>query len=256
MSYIKKNNIYHMDCLEGMKLIPDQSIDFILCDLPYGITDHEWDEIIPFPLLWEQYERLIKPEGAIALTATESFTNKVIQSNPSLYKYKWIWMKNRYGHFVNAKNRPMSAFEEVLIFSKASIANRSKLKMNYFPQGLVRKQKPTIYRERESQFGTLNRNYRSLEEPEQYTNYPNNILNIPYEEGLHPTQKPVALFKYLIKTYTQEGMTVLDNCMGSGTTAIACLDSNRFFIGFEKDTHFFEVCQKRITENTTQMELL
>lgn len=240
-----------MDCLEGMKHIPDESVDFILCDLPYGITNHEWDIPISFEELWEAYERIIKPEGVIALTATESFTHKVIQSNPNLYKYKWIWIKNRIGNFVNAKNRPMSAFEEVLIFSKGNLANRSKIKMNYFPQGLVRKAQPIHYRVRSSQFGVI----KNAIQEEQFTNYPNNILEIPYEGGLHPTQKPVELFKYLIKTYTRENMTVLDNCMGSGTTAIACLDSDRFFIGFEMDDHNYKTCQARIEKNTSQLEL-
>ena len=125
------NKIYNMDCLEGMKDIPDKSIDMILCDLPYGTTASKWDKFIPVNLLWEQYERVIKPDGAIILTASGQFTHKLIQSNLKLYKYKWIWVKSKKGNFVNAKNRPMTNFEEVLVFSKGNTANGSKIKMKY-----------------------------------------------------------------------------------------------------------------------------
>lgn len=134
---IELNKIYNEDCLEGMKRIHDGSIDMILCDLPYETTNNSWDAIIAFDKLWEQYERVIKDKGAIILTANGSFTNKVINSNPDLYKYKWIWIKNKITNFVNAKNRPMTAFEEVLVFSKGVTANASDRRMNYYPQGLI-----------------------------------------------------------------------------------------------------------------------
>ncbi|EHL5042084.1 site-specific DNA-methyltransferase [Listeria monocytogenes] len=247
------NKIWNEDCLEGMLRIPDASIDFILCDLPYGITNHDWDVIIPFEPLWEQYERIIKPDGAIALTANQSFTHKVIASNSTLFRYKWIWEKNRIGNFINAKQRPMSAFEEILMFSKGGVSNASKTPMRYYPQGLVRAKSPTELKKEASQFGELKVN-KSIEEMEFFTNYPKDIIKVPYEvDNIHPTQKPIALFRYLIETYTLPGQVVLDNCMGSGTTAIACMDTNRQFIGFEKDFRFWRMANQRIEKNTTQM---
>ncbi|WP_222715351.1 DNA-methyltransferase [Listeria booriae] len=249
------NKIWHEDCLEGMERIPDASVDFILCDLPYGITNHDWDTIIPFDLLWKAYERIIKPDGAIALTANQSFTHKVISSNPDLFRYKWIWEKNRIGNFINAKQRPMSAFEEILMFSKAGTGVNSKVPMRYYPQGLVRKKSPSDIRKEGSQFGEI-RSKKSIEDMEFFTNYPKDIIRVPYElDNTHPTQKPVALFKYLIETYTLPGQVVLDNCMGSGTTAIACMDSQRQFIGFEKDFRFWRMANQRIERNTTQLRL-
>lgn len=249
------NKIWNEDCLEGMVRIPDATVDFILCDLPYGITNHNWDTIIPFEPLWEQYNRIIKPDGAIALTANQSFTHKVIASQPDLFRYKWIWEKNRIGNFINAKQRPMSAFEEILMFSKGGTSPGSKIPMRYYPQGLVRAKSPTVLKKESSQFGEL-KGSKAVEEIDFFTNYPNDILRVPYElDNTHPTQKPVALFKYLIETYTLPGQVVLDNCMGSGTTAIACMDSQRQFIGFEKDFRFWRMANQRIDRNTTQISL-
>ena len=228
-----------MDCIEGMKLLADRSIDMILCDLPYGVTKNEWDTIIPFDKLWEQYERIIKDDGAIVLTANASFTNKLINSNPKLYRYKWIWIKNNVTNFVNAQYRPMSNFEEVLIFSKGTAASNSQLRMKYFPQGLLERMKR--YRDTSNQ---------------KYENYPKDTLHYNREPyGFHPTQKPVALFEYLVRTYTREGELVLDNCMGSGTTAIACLNMERDYIGFETNEEYYQKALKRIENNTTQLNL-
>jgi site-specific DNA-methyltransferase (adenine-specific) len=231
---VKINTIYCMDCMEGMQLLEDKSIDCILCDLHYGITDHTWDVIIPYDILWEQYERIIKDDGAIILTASSRFAYDLIVSNPKLYKYKWIWLKNNVTNYQNAKNRPMSAFEEVLIFSKGTTANNSNQKMKYFPQSLI----PIDTRK------------------QSFTNYPKDILRFdrdPY--SFHPTQKPVALFEYLIKTYTKKGDLVLDNCMGSGTTAIACINTERNFIGFETNEEYYQKSLQRITSNVTQLGL-
>ena len=229
---IETNRIYNMDCLEGMKKVPDESVDMILCDLPYGITDHAWDTIIPFDKLWEAYERIIKPKAAIVLTANLGFTNQVINSNLKLYKYKWIWIKNNATNYINANNRPMSKFEEILIFSKGKTANNPEIQMKYFPQGLIRKVDGG------------------------YTNYPKDVLNFKRDiYTFHPTQKPLALFEYLIKTYTKEGELVMDNCMGSGTTAVACLNTNRRYIGFETNKDYYEKSLERIKSNVTQLTL-
>lgn len=249
------NKIYNEDCLVGMKRIPDKSIDMILCDLPYQVTNNSWDYIIPFEPLWEQYERIIKDKGAIVLTANGTFTNKVINSKPDLYKYKWIWIKNKVTNFINAKNRPMVAFEEILVFSKGVTANASENRMNYYPQGLV----PFGKSVKQGIDGKLAGNRPSHKERyfQEYTNYPNDVLKFDSErQGFHPSQKPVPLFEYLIKTYTNEGGLVLDNCMGSATTAVACMNTDRNFIGFEKEKSYFELGNKRIAENTKQLNLL
>lgn len=251
---IEWNTIYHMDCLEGMKDIPNKSIDMILCDLPYGITDYKWDVIIPFSLLWKQYERIIKDDGAIVLTACSGFTNQVINSNLKLYRYKWIWIKNNVTNPLNAKNRPMNSFEEVLVFSKSATANGAHKynRMKYYPQGVVKL--PQKYDQANQLFETMDEQgaYKS-----EYTNYPNDILYfVQDKDRFHPTQKPVQLFEYLVKTYTNEGDVVLDNCMGSGTTAIACLNTGRNFIGFETDEVYYQKALKRIKLNNRQMKFL
>lgn len=243
------NKIYNEDCLEGMEKIPDKSINMILCDLPYGTTASKWDKNIDSEKLWEQYERIITDNGAIVLTASGQFTHKVIQSNLKLYKYKWIWVKGNKGNFVNAKNRPMTQFEEILVFSKGNTANGSKNKMLYNPQDLIEINQKV--KNGESKFGTMagKRPSHKKETIRQYTNYPTDVLlqfdKKPYP-SLHATQKPVELFEYLIRTYSNEGDTVLDNCMGSGTTAIACINSNRNYIGYELDNDYYNKTLERI----------
>nr|WP_062410923.1 site-specific DNA-methyltransferase [Paenibacillus naphthalenovorans] len=236
-----------MDCLEGMKLIPNESIDIILCDLPYGTTEAKWDSIIPIDKLWIQYERIIKPDGAIVLTASQPFTTKLIQSNYGLFKYEWIWVKSKPTGFINAKNAPLKKHENVLVFSKGATANRSPRNMKYFPQDL----KPLGKKKKSKNnpddiFGTRpSRNNDGY--VQEFTGYPDSILEFASEsKTVHPTQKPLALFEYLIKTYTNEGDIVLDNCMGSGTTAVAALKNNRKFIGFETESKYIEVANKRI----------
>lgn len=251
---IELNKIYNEYCLEGMKRIHDSSVDMILCDLPYETTNNSWDAIIAFDKLWEQYERVIKDKGAIILTANGSFTNKVINSNPDLYKYKWIWIKNKITNFVNAKNRPMTAFEEVLVFSKGVTANASDRRMNYYPQGLI----PFGQSVKQGIDGKLVGKRPSHKERylQEYTNYPNDVLKFESErQGFHPSQKPVPLFEYLIKTYTSKGDIVLDNCMGSGTTAIACINTERNFIGFETNEEYYNKSLQRIKNNVTQLDL-
>lgn len=236
------------DCLELMKDIPDKSIDMILCDLPYGTIASSWDKIIDFKALWEQYERIIKNNSAIVLFGSGQFTYKIIKSNPKLYKYKWIWFKSKRGNFVNAKNRPMTAYEEIMIFSKGNTANGSKNKMKYYPQGLVKKK--TIRTDKSgTRFGTMagKRPSHKTTIISEYSGYPFDVLQFDSVlKPKHPTQKPVELLEYLIKTYTNENETVLDNCMGSGSTGVACVNTNRNFIGMELDEKYFNIAKERI----------
>lgn len=244
---LEKNKIYKMDCIKGMQLIKDKSIDMILCDLPYGTTHCEWDKIIPFDKLWEQYERIIKDRGAIVLTASQSFTTNLIISNFKLFRYEWIWKKNTCTGFQNAKKMPLKSHENICVFYK-------KLP-TYNPQGLIRidkkiKSKPTkggriLLGDEYSRVQALNKDYI-----QEFQNYPKSILEINKENyNIHPTQKPVELFEYLVRTYTNENELVLDNCMGSGTTAIACINSNRNFMGFEKNDKYFKLANERIKEH-------
>ncbi len=226
------------DCLELMKDIPDKSIDAIIADLPYGTTACKWDSIIPLNKLWEQYKRIIKPNGAIVLTTCQPFTTKLINSNIEMFKYCWIWQKPQGVDPFMAKKRPLNNYEDICVFYKKQPTynpqftegkpykvERDKTPRNYEITDTV--MKPTT---------TVNDGFR----------YPTRILQFNQERGYHPTQKPVALFEYLIKTYTNEGELVLDNAMGSGTTGIACLNTNRRFIGIEKDDKYFDIAYNRI----------
>ena len=240
-------NLRQGDCLELMKSIPDGSVDMILTDPPYGTTACKWDSIIPFDFIWEQLERIIKPTGAICLFASGQFTNKLINSNQKLYRYKWIWVKTKRGNFVNAKNRPMTSYEEILCFSKGATANGSKIKMQYNPQGLIECNKITT--NGSSKFGTMagKRPSHKKYTLKKFTNYPCDVLFFnSVGKTIHPTQKPVDLLEYLVKTYTNEKETVLDFTMGSGSTGVACVKTNRNFIGIELDKHYFDIAKKRI----------
>lgn len=237
------NKVYQMDCIKGMKLIPDKSIDMILCDLPYGTTRNKWDNIIPLELLWEQYNRIIKDNGAIVLTAQTPFDKVLGYSNLKMLKYEWIWQKNRGTGHLNAKKMPMKSHENILVFYK-------KLP-TYNPQ--MREGEPYI--RKDCSKSSLNKgNYGKTKE--SYTTisnggrYPLSVINFnSVEKTIHPTQKPVELFEYLIKTYTNEGELVLDNCMGSFTTAIACIKTNRNFIGFEIEEKYIKLGNKRLEEH-------
>ena len=234
-----KYKLYNGDCLEVMKDIPNKSIDMILCDLPYGTTKCKWDIIIPFDELWEQYNRIIKDNGAIVLFGSQPFTSKLICSNIDNYKYDWIWDKKKSPNFRGVKYQPLIPYEIISVF------NTTK----YNPQmveGKMRKKGgyPSKNEEQAISRGTeikINNLY-----------YPKAILEFSKannkESGLHPTQKPIALLEYLIKTYTNENEVVLDNCMGSGSTCVACINTNRQFIGIELDKNYFEIAEKRIKE--------
>ncbi|MDB8790667.1 site-specific DNA-methyltransferase [Romboutsia sp. 1001216sp1] len=239
---IKRYEIYNGECISIMQSIKDKSIDLILCDLPYGTTDCKWDNIIPFDLMWEQYHRIIKDNGAIVLFSAQPFTTKLINSNLKNYRYSWYWMKNTCTGFAFAKHQPMRKIEDINVFYKR--------KPLYIPQGLKKLDKPKV-KKRKSKISNKDTIYNEdtlmKEHIVEYTNYPNNVLEFKKEsKTVHPTQKPVDLLEYLIKTYTMEGDIVLDNCMGSGSVGVATGNTNRKFIGIELDNTYFEIAKNRI----------
>lgn len=239
------NKIYLGDCLELMPQIKDGSIDLILCDLPYETTNCKWDVVIPFDKLWEQYNRVIKPSGVIALTASQPFSSALVMSNPKMFRHEWIWIKNRGGNFANTVREPFKEHEQVIIFSNG--------KWTYNKQMQVRTGSGADRVKHELNHRSTSENYREFKGREG-VKLPD--LRVPSSwqkfntdtSGLHPTIKPVALFEYIINTYTNEGELVLDNCIGSGTTAIACKRTGRNFIGIEQEQKYFDIATKRINE--------
>jgi len=234
-----ENKIICGDCMEIMKDIPDNSIDMILCDLPYGITACKWDTVIPLDKLWEQYKRIIKDNSAMVFTATQPFTSKLVMSNLEMFKYEWVWDKHISRGMHIAKYRPMQKHENILIFGKG--------KLNYYPIMIKREKPVKVKNYGSSKSSPLAHNDREFR---IYTHKnPESILVGYWEKNkgkLHPTQKPVSLFEYLIKTYANEGDQVLDNCIGSGTTAIACLKLSRKFIGIDISPKYCEIAEKRL----------
>lgn len=233
-----------------MQRIDDKSIDMILCDLPYGTTNCSWDTIIPFEPLWNQYERIIKDNGAIVLTGSQPFTSKLISSNLSLFRYEWIWDKKNPTNFPLARKQPLKYHENILVFYKQQpVYNPQKLfGMPNHKQGNLKSEITTEV------FNKTKRTNDDLSGEK----FPRSIIEISKHSsqlGLHPTQKPVELFEYLIKTYTNKGAVVLDNCMGSGTTAVACLNTDRKYIGFETNKEYFVKSLERIKSNVTQLDL-
>lgn len=224
------------DCLEIMRDIPDGSIDLILCDLPYGTTACKWDAVIPFAELWSQYRRVVKSNAAIVLTASQPFTAALAHSNMPAFKYQWVWLKERPSNPQLAKIQPLKVHEDVLVFSFG--------KTPYFPQGLIEipESERKVHKPEANSLGHCVRK----EYIQTHTGYPKSTLSFKPERGLHPTQKPVLLMEYLIRTYSDEGALVLDNCMGSGTTGVACANTNRNFIGIEQDPSYFNIATERI----------
>ena len=247
--------LYHGDCLEVMTHIASKSIDCIICDLPYGTTACKWDNVIPFEPLWLQYNRIIKKNGAICLFGSEPFSSALRMSNIKHFKYDWIWEKSRTVGFLNAKNAPLKRHEIISVFSFGTTANCSKNRMEYNPQGLVE-----INQKRKSvsqSDGTVvgNRPSRNKDYVAKYKGYPDTVLRFANEaKQEHPTQKPVALLEYLIRTYTNEGETVLDFTMGSGSTGVACVNTNRRFIGIELDSGYFNMAKERIEKSIRERE--
>lgn len=239
------NTIYNEDCLSGMQRIPDKTIDMILCDLPYGTTRNSWDSVLPLDKLWAQYERIIKDNGAIVLTAQTPFDKTLGASKLELLRYEWIWEKSSATGHLNANKMPLKAHENVLVFYKE--LPTYNLQYTYGkPYKATYSTYSSNYGKQKDNIETVNDGYR----------YPRSVLFFDNEKNnVHPTQKPVSLFEYLIKTYTNTGEIVLDNCMGSGTTAIACLNTNRKFIGFELDKKYYAQSIKRIENHTIQTTL-
>jgi DNA modification methylase len=235
---MEANRIYLGDCLEIMPGIPSKSIDLILCDLPYGTTQNKWDSVIDLPLLWAQYNRIIKDNAAIVLTAQTPFDKILGCSNLSDLKYEWIWSKTKKTGHLNSKKAPLKAHENVLVFYKKQCI--------YSPQGLLKLEKSRI---RKGRSNGANYGKSDADAVVDFINYPASVLEIPsVGKTEHPTQKPVALFEYFIKTYTNEGALVLDNCIGSGTTAVAAINTGRDFIGIEKDENYFNIANNRVKE--------
>ena len=253
------DKIYNMDCLEGMKNIPDGSIDAIICDLPYGTTACAWDSIIPFDQLWEQYKRIIKPQGSVLLFGSEPFSTIQRMSNLGWFKYDWIWQKNRPTGFQHAMNMPLKDYEVISVFSPASMGHASLLgdrRMIYNPQGI--KECGKAWKQSVSKFGTIVGVRKSHKSTgiQEFTDYPTATLKFDKDpDSFHPTQKPVDLLRYLIRTYSNEGNTILDNCMGSGTTAVACIKEKRHFIGFELNKQYYDKACQRIDAEQRQLSL-
>lgn len=245
---MEKVFLHHGDCLEVMKTIPDGSVDMILCDLPYGTTQCKWDVVIPFDQLWEQYERIIKENGAIVLFGSEPFSSHLRLSKMDLFRYDWIWNKKSITGHLDARKRPLKQHEILSVFYKNQPNYNPIMHTKKLPRdrrGFTEKKANTeVYND----VGI----YVRTTDPNQ--SFPRSIIEInavvgnAKEKVPHPTQKPIALLEYLIKTYTNEGEVVLDNTMGSGSTGVAAVNTNRRFIGIEKEAKYFEIAQKRIAE--------
>ncbi len=251
--------LYFGDCLQKMKLIPNDSVDLVLCDLPYGTTKCKWDTVIDISKLWDEYKRILKkPSGVICLFGQQPFTSMLVSSNYKWFKYNLIWKKNKTTRYLLANYRPMTCTEDIAVFSPggAAAASRHKGNMTYNPQGLVAvniKKKNSAKRigkmlNQLHHLGPNNKLTSNTEYTQKFTNYPNEILEFDIEsDTIHETQKPVKLIEHLIKTYSNEGETVLDNTMGSGTTGIGCINTNRKFIGIELVEKYFKLSKYRIT---------
>ena len=249
------NQIHQGDCLELMQDIPDKSVDLILCDLPYGTTACSWDIILPFDRLWKEYNRIISDVGSILLFSSGTFTAHLISSNLKLYKYKFVWVKNNTTNFVHAKNRPLTNHEDILVFSKAPMGHNSLLgnkRMVYNPQGLIEINKNI--KAGKGRFGTtagIRPSHKDVFK-RTHTGYPTDILwqfaEPSANEKEHTSQKPIELCEYLIRTYTNKGNLILDNCIGSGTTAIASKITLRNFIGIELEQKYVDIANKRLSQ--------
>ena len=249
--------IYKGDCLEIMKTIKDHTIDMVLCDLPYGTTACKWDVIIPFDELWKEYNRLIKDDGAIVLFSKEPFTSLLITSNIQMFKYRWNWLKDTKSNFMQANYQPLNNAEDICVFSKGYAREiKDKTKMKYFPQFTIGEEYKIPKKSTGSGIFQINNSKSKYEHKDRDTTkrYPFITLDFKTDKDhFHPTQKPIALLEYLLKTYTNEGDLVLDNCMGSGSTGVACKNINRKFIGIEKDEKYFNIAKERI-ENKIEID--
>ena len=237
---VNKENykLYQGNCLDIMKNIPDKSIDMVLCDLPYGTTRNKWDSIIPLDELWKHYERIIKDDGTICLFAQTPFDKILGASNIKMLKYEWIWKKDNGTGFLNSKKMPLKIHENILVFYKKPPCYNPQMRTGFKPYKCVQGSGSSNW--------NYNKDFGGYITENNGERYPIDIIDFKRECGLHPTQKPVALLEYLIKTYTNENDIVLDNCMGSGSTGVACINTNRNFIGIELDENYFNIAKKRI----------
>jgi site-specific DNA-methyltransferase (adenine-specific) len=238
--------LYTEECISGMAKLEDESVDMVLSDLPYGTTQCSWDTPIPLPPLWEQFERITRPNSAIVLTAAQPFTSALIMSNPGLFRYSWVWEKSKATGYLNSKKRPMVAHEDILVFSKE--------RPEYYPQ--MREGDP--YNKGEAKRPTaVYGEQRSTLVKSSGQRYPRSVIYFKTAESegkvVHPTQKPLALFEYLIQTYTRPGGVVLDCCMGSGTTAVAAIKTGRHFVGFEIDPQYASIATERIKKQNESL---
>jgi site-specific DNA-methyltransferase (adenine-specific) len=233
------------DCLQVMETLAPASVDLILCDLPYGTTQNKWDSVIPFDALWAHYWRALKESGVVALTASQPFSSALVMSQPARFRHEWVWIKNRGSNFANTVREPFKEHEVVLIFSKGKWTYNKQMQERT-GNGASLIGKSVTGGGGSENYGKFRTQTRTLSE----MRVPSSWQKFNTEVGLHPTQKPVALMEYLIRTYTNEGDTVLDNCMGSGTTGIACANTGRKFIGIERDPGYFDIAQKRIADAT------
>ena len=251
---MNKQELYCGDCLAVMPSIPDSSIDLVLCDLPYGTSVvHKWNKALPLEKLWKEYERIIKPNGVICLFGTQPFTAQLICSNIKLFRYLWLWKKETPTGFLNANYKPLNAIEEIAVFSKAKVGSLSKNPIPYHPPTLTAIDKTktnktgNTWRSAMGYKSEHNQLNSGTEYVQKFTNYPTTILEYAREkEQIHPTQKPTDLLEFLIQTYTNENDVVLDNCMGSGSTGVACINTNRRFIGIEKERYYYDLARSRI----------
>ena len=241
----RRIRLHNGDCLAGMSRIETGTVDLVLCDLPYGTTKCPWDRVIPFEPLWEQYRRVLKPRGALALFAAQPFATELINSARKLFRYDLVWEKGTAVGHANANRMPMRSHELVLVFYQRL--------PKYHPQGLVPLEKPVVHRASGKKAGSVYGGMKNAS-VQQFTNYPRSVLHFASRwKRLHPTQKPVELLEYLVRTYTDPGDLVLDNCMGSGSTAVAALQAGRRFVGFETNPEYFAAACQRVDERAAEL---
>lgn len=259
---IGRGRFFEGDCFDVMRDMPEGSVDMVLCDLPYGTTIHKnaqgtstnsWDFPLPFDRLWSEYRRVLRPYGSVVLTAAQPFTSHLILSNLEWFKYTLVWEKTRAGGFFDVKYRPLRAHEDICVFTPAGVAMNSKVPAKFNPQGVI-----NIAPKKRNEKRGVSSNVRTPVEGKGFqtqSNYPRSVLKISSEgKGWHPTQKPVDLFEYLILSYTDQGMTVLDNTAGSGTTAIAAENTGRQWICIERDPDYAEKARQRIREHVGESD--
>jgi site-specific DNA-methyltransferase (adenine-specific) len=256
---LETNKIYQGDCLELMKQIEDKSVDLILCDLPYGTSACSWDSVIDLKRLWEQYKRIIKDEGAIVLFSQQPFTSILISSNLEMYKYNWIWEKDNGTNFLNSHYQPLKITEDICVFGKVSCSPTGDLHLTYNPQFEQGKPYVMISGKQKSNSAVVTGTAKDVDGYRTESDgrrYPKNLIKFNRDkEKLHPTQKPIALCEYFVKTYSSEGELVLDNCVGSGSIAIACKNTKRNFIAIELNSEYIKIAEERLKEINSQTKL-